>query len=98
MTIKKLNELRSLHPDLAIYAFVDFTNYDAYLQWRKFGNINFPVYYLKSGGIAFDKDCKDYSYLFMVDNNSRASNFFIPNSGMPAALDLYFQHIYKPLI
>jgi hypothetical protein len=98
MTINKLNELQSLHPDLPIYALVDFTNYDSYLQWRKVGKINFPVYYLKKGGIAFDKDCKEYSYLFMVDNNSITSNCFIPNSGMPTVLDYYFEYIYKPHI
>jgi hypothetical protein len=95
MTIKKLNQLQQLHPDLPIYALVDFTNYDSYLQWRKVGKINFPVYYLKKGGIAFDKDCEEYSYLFMVDNNSSTSKFFIPNSGMPAVLDYYFDNLYK---
>ncbi|MDF2476873.1 MAG: hypothetical protein K0S24_2356 [Sphingobacterium sp.] len=95
ITIKKLNQLKSLRPDLSIYALVDFSNYDSYLQWRKVGKINFPVYYLKKGGIAFDKDCRDYSYLFMIDDKSSASKFFIPNSGMPMVLDYYFDNLYN---
>jgi hypothetical protein len=95
ITIKKLNQFKSLHPHLPIYVLVDFSNYDSYLQWRKVGKINFPVYYLKKGGIAFDKDCREYSYLFMINDKSSASKFFIPNSGMPQVLDYYFDNFYN---
>jgi len=95
LTIKKLNKLHQLRPDLPIYALVDFTNYDSYLQWRKIGVIDFPVFFLKKGGIVFDNDCKEFSYLFMVDNRCVASSFFIPNSGMPFVLDDYFESIHK---
>jgi len=95
LTVKKLEALRKAHPDLPIYAFVDFTNYDSYLQWRKVGEIDFPVFYVKKGGIPFDQNCNDYSYLFLVNKAGIASNFFIPNSGIPDILAYYFDHVYK---
>jgi|GEM_PF-6048241 len=95
LTVKKIEELRKMHPDLPVYAFVDFTNYDSYLQWRKVGEIDFPVFYVKKGAIDFDKDCTDYSYVFLVNKDGIASDFFIPNSGIPNILEYYFNNIYK---
>jgi hypothetical protein len=95
LTVKKLKTLRKLHPDLAIYAFVDFTNYDSYLQWRKVGEIDFPVFYVKKQNFPFDKDCNEYSYVFLVNKDGVASDFFVPNSGHPDMLDYFFDNIYK---
>jgi len=97
LTVKKLIKLKQQHPDLPIYAFVDFTNYDSYLQWRKVGEIDFPVFYVKKGAFAFDKDCSQYSYIFTVGGDGTASNFFIPNSGITSPLEDYFDHISEKI-
>jgi hypothetical protein len=95
LTVKKLKALRKKHPDLPVYAFVDFSDYDSYLQWRKVGEINFPVFFIKKENLPFDKDCKNYSYLFLVNKDGVVSDFFVPNSGYPQMVDYYFENIYK---
>ncbi|WP_143305758.1 hypothetical protein [Chitinophaga vietnamensis] len=95
LTIEKLKVLNHAHPELPIYILVDFTNYDAYLQWRKVADVNFPVFFVKKGEIAFDEGCNNYSYLFLADNRETAYNFFIPNSRMPDLLDYYLKNAYK---
>ncbi|TWF33938.1 hypothetical protein FHW36_111129 [Chitinophaga polysaccharea] len=95
LTIKKLKQLSQDHPELPIYVLTDFTNYDAYLQWRKLAEVNFPVFYVKKGEITFDEGCNEYSYLFLTDNREIAYDFFIPNSQMSGLLDYYLNNIYK---
>jgi len=95
LTVKKLKALRNKHPDLPVYAFVDFTEYDSYLQWRKVGEIDFPVFLVKKDDLPFDKDFQNYSYVFLVNNDGVATDFFVPNSGYPDLVDYFFENIYK---
>jgi len=86
--IKRYKVLESLYDILVL---VDFSNYDAYLKWRKISEVAYPVLWLKKGDLPFKIDSATYSFIFTVSPSLGADNFFIPNSKFPNYIDMYFR-------
>src|SRR5437899_1127163 len=53
-TIKILKVNKNIPDNYDIVVLVDFTNYDAYLKWRKISDFTFPVFYVAKGNLPFE--------------------------------------------
>ena len=94
-TIRAISSNKSLREFFDIIFFVDFSNYDAYLKWRKIAEINDPVFWVEKGSLPFTLEQLDDSYLYTVDEDFKPNNFFVPNSRLPYYIKIYLTHISK---
>ena len=92
-TIRSINKSETLRKMFDIIYLVDFSNYDAYLKWRKVAEISDPVYWIEKGSLPFGLEESNDSYIYTVDEFSRPGNFFVPNSRLPYYINAYLEHI-----
>lgn len=92
-TIRSINKNEALRKMFDIIYLVDFSNYDAYLKWRKVAEISDPVYWIEKGSLPFGLEESNDSYIYTVDEFSRPGNFFVPNSRLPYYINAYLEHI-----
>ncbi len=85
--IKKYRKIDSLY---RIIILVDFSNYDAYLKWRKISEVEYPVLWIKKGDMPFSIESGSSSYIFTVNHLLEVNNFFVPNSKFTNFIDRYF--------
>jgi len=92
-TILFLKRHKKIATNYDILILVDFTNYDAYLKWRKISEIDFPVLWVQKGELPFEIEQHNSSYLFTVNSSLEVDDFFIPNSMVPAFIHKYLNSI-----
>src|SRR6185436_4842424 len=79
-TIRAISNNKNLRDAYDIIFFVDFSNYDAYLKWRKVTEIRDPIFWVEKGSLPFSLEKLNDSYLYTIDEYFNPDNFFIPNS------------------
>jgi len=94
-TIRAIGNNKELREVFDIMFFVDFSNYDAYLKWRKITEITDPVFWVEKGSLPFTLEKLNDSYIYTIDEYSKPDNFFVPNSRLPYFINTYFSHISK---
>jgi curved DNA-binding protein CbpA len=94
-TIRAISSNKNIREFFDIIFFVDFSNYDAYLKWRKIAEISDPVFWVEKGSLPFTLEGSNDSYLYTVDEYSKPGNFFVPNSRLPNYINIYLTHISK---
>lgn len=94
-TIRAISSNKNLRESFDIIFFVDFSNYDAYLKWRKIAEISDPVFWVEKGSLPFTLEGSNDSYLYTVDEYLKPGNFFVPNSRLPHYINAYLTHISK---
>ena len=92
-TIRSINKNETFRKMFDIIYLVDFSNYDAYLKWRKVTEISDPVYWIEKGSLPFELEESNDSYIYTIDEFSRPGNFFVPNSRLPYYINAYLAHI-----
>lgn len=89
------------HPELTtkydVTVLVDFSNYDAYLKWRKITEVSYPVMWVSKGNFPFQIERFNSSYIFTISRKLDVDNFFIPNSRFPQFIDNYFYSLEETL-
>jgi hypothetical protein len=94
-TIRAIGNNKRLPEVFDIIFFVDFSNYDAYLKWRKIAEITHPVFWVEKGSLPFTLEKLNDSYIYTIDEYSKPDNFFVPNSRLPYFINTYLSHISK---
>jgi len=94
-TIRAIGNNKRLREVFDIIFFVDFSNYDAYLKWRKIAEITDPVFWVEKGSLPFTLEKLNDSYIYTIDEHSKPDNFFVPNSRLPYFINTYLSHISK---
>lgn len=94
-TIRAIGNNKRLREVFDIIFFVDFSNYDAYLKWRKIAEITDPVFWVEKGSLPFTLEKLNDSYIYTIDEYSKPDNFFVPNSRLPYFINTYLSHISK---
>ena len=94
-TIRAIGNNKRLREVFDIMFFVDFSNYDAYLKWRKIAEITDPVFWVEKGSLPFTLEKLNDSYIYTIDEYSNPDNFFVPNSRLPYFINTYLSHISK---
>ena len=94
-TIRAIGNNKRLREVFDIIFFVDFSNYDAYLKWRKITEITDPVFWVEKGSLPFTLEKLNDSYIYTIDEYSKPGNFFVPNSRLPYFINTYLSHISK---
>lgn len=94
-TIRAISNNKNLRDVFDIIFFVDFSNYDAYLKWRKITEISDPVFWVEKGSLPFTLEGLNDSYLYTIDEYLKPGNFFVPNSRVPYYINTYLTHISK---
>lgn len=94
-TIRAISNNKGLREVFDIIFFVDFSNYDAYLKWRKIAEITDPVFWVEKGSLPFTLEKLNDSYIYTIDEYSKPDNFFVPNSRLPYFINTYLSHISK---
>lgn len=94
-TIRAIGNNKRLREVFDIIFFVDFSNYDAYLKWRKIAEITDPVFWVEKGSLPFTLEKLNDSYIYTIDEYSKPDNFFVPNSRLPFFINTYLSHISK---
>jgi len=94
-TIQAIGNNKRLREFFDIVFFVDFSNYDAYLKWRKIAGITDPVFWVEKGSLPFTLEKLNDSYIYTIDEYSKPGNFFMPNSRLPYFINTYLSHISK---
>jgi hypothetical protein len=92
-TIRFLNQHKKILANYDVLVLVDFSNYDAYLKWRKISEVDFPVLWVQKGELPFEIEQHNSSYLFTVNSSLTVNNFFIPNSMISAFIHAYLNSI-----
>ncbi len=87
---KKYKKVDSLYRVLVL---VDFSNYDAYLKWKKISEIEYPIMWIKKGDMPFTIESGSSSYIFTVNHSLEVNNFFVPNSKFTNFIDMYFRNL-----
>jgi hypothetical protein len=96
-TIRAISNNKSLREVYNIIFFVDFSNYDAYLKWKKITEIQDPVFWVEKGSLPFTLEKLNDSYLFTIDEYGIPNNFFVPNSRLPYYINTYLTHISQKI-
>lgn len=94
-TMKAISRHAELRKHFDIVFLVDFSNYDAYLKWKKIAEIEDPIYWVKKGQLPFSLEKLNDSYLFTLDRTLKASNFFVPNSRLPYYINVFLEHVSR---
>jgi hypothetical protein len=94
-TIQAIGNNKRLRDFFDIVFLVDFSNYDAYLKWRKIAVITDPVFWVEKGSLPFTLEKLNDSYIYTIDEYSKPDNFFVPNSRLPYFINTYLSHISK---
>jgi hypothetical protein len=81
-------------PDLLkkyeVYTLVDFSDYMAYLKWRKFSEVPGTVLWVKKGSLPFNAEKNGETYIFTVNQSKIPGAFFVPNSMFSLYIKNYF--------
>lgn len=93
LTFKTMERSQELRNKYNIIVLVDFSNYDAYLKWKKISEITYPIFWIQKGKLPFETEHQDYSYLFTINKASYTNDFFKPHSIFTEYVENYINHL-----